>query len=461
MPPPTNNNTYVPAHRRSSRQNKNRRPSAQAQDQPRPSTHSEDSTSADRPRHAFDFTPPARFPTAFPIIYDDGNANTAPFPNPVPNISSPPSNAPREPLAMRQHHATTASSRGKMKSRTYPELQPQYEAEPPQSKYQQALAYAQCMAKEVTDAVLMTPAGMTLPQDIPVYGHRSQRSLSSSAAKVGPTSPILQKLQEKSAGGYFALNSGDKRVACPQPEHDQGRRGKISDEKEVVSGENSAAHTVQEPERPNQRVDAKIEEVDTQPSSSRAVTSPEQQVLVEAMEGLQLFQGIRPASRQPQFSPHTDTPSREPKSPEAPAEPLAAAPPPADPKEQSADVKHAWEYANLSTAESIAALAQNPTPEKIMEATIAELYEESQKKTRKSVEQPCSSSAIFPEDKPSATAQSEETGGVVVLENVEPEGNASEETSSSDGFEVVEDSDYQSQRIGRPGIWERLVQGKR
>ncbi|KAL1602573.1 hypothetical protein SLS60_005989 [Paraconiothyrium brasiliense] len=161
---------------------------------------------------------------------------------------------------------------GRRKSRPYPGLQIEGLPKPPQNQYQQAMAYVDGIVRKTTDTLLMLPTDMGARQEIPedLRGNKPVSTLTHS--KIAPPSPILQSLQSNREGGYFSITPGLR-----DAERQQGMMSRHTSQ--AASSERAAE---------SQEFYGK----------DNVARTPGEQEIVEAMQGLKIFSGLRPGSRQ-------------------------------------------------------------------------------------------------------------------------------------------------------------------
>ncbi|KAK7185427.1 hypothetical protein DPSP01_001954 [Paraphaeosphaeria sporulosa] len=249
MSPPNETSKQSPAHRRSSRNSRSRSASLQAQ-KPRHPIHTDHESSAFFQDYAFglDLLRPL-FPSYCPQPQASRGPGASTISRAVNTMTFPPSNAPREPRAMRQSNPFRG---GRRKLRACPELQIGNPPEPPQIKYQQAMAYIDGVVRKTTG----TGTGQHIPGLSPTQG----------PLKMPPPSPIFQELQSNREGGYFSLKPGLRGT--------EGRN---------IAPLHEAAQVEQNACTPQQS----SQDQDSLPASSS------EHELVEAMQGLHLFGNLR------------------------------------------------------------------------------------------------------------------------------------------------------------------------
>jgi hypothetical protein len=465
--------TEKPAHRRSSRKNQSRGPTLQAQEPAHPLTHNDYDAPGFLQDHASGSYPWRPSPDCCP--------------DPQPSLkygASTLSNPPREPRAMRQSNLLRG---GKKKLRAYPELQIEGLPKPPQNRYQQSVSYVDGVVQTMTDTLAILPDGFGAAQHLPTFLRESRPS----SQNLAPPSPILQELQSNRGSSYFSIKSGLRAT-----DHQKAR---------LDSQTAHAAQTTQPDKQHPQELERSTLSSE-QPAKQyfqgkeSISTSFDEQTLVEAMQGLKIFGRLRPASEQSRVPPldvvddradNTNFPSgvriatgatqatstasvrgnvaaRRTPSPEIKGTSIAAS---FDENVKNVEaipvnVSHEPPISNTTSDSSV----KRNTPQAVEKLSVpsAHSFVPDNVSARrlgkaKHTSEECTSN-VTPKIKQEPGSNSDgDSFEDIPLESAAPDSPSPpvQSSSSDDGdFEVVGTSKYQTQRNGRPGVWERWNQGK-
>jgi hypothetical protein len=462
-----------PAHFRSLRKNQSRRSTLEAQEPPHPPTYDDYDTRA--------------------LLRDDTSGSHSqrlspdycPSSQPSPKYgASTRSNTPRESQAMRQ---TNSSRGGKRKPRAVPELEIVARSRRPQNRYQQAVSYVGDAVQKTADTLAILPNVFGAVQHLPIHLQES-RGLYQSMA---PSSPILRELQSNQEGSYFSIKAG-LRVTDHRKDRLDRQTAYVtqttqSDKQHPQDKERSTSFSEQPAEQSSRGKE------DISKSSSK-------QDLVEAIQGLIPFGHLQlpvsepfrmraldrtnnraddtdypscvriadgPTQATPSASVSGDVASQPIPNPVSKGVSITAA---SDEKVKDVEaitvnVGHGHEP-SISNTLSDSPIEQN-APQAVDKLSVQSVHPSNPEKTNAqpfgkeyNTSEEYTSNVTPRIEQELGTDSNEDSFEDITLGGQTPDSSSPSVQSSSlddDDFQVVDTSNYQTQRNGRPGIWERWV----